>query len=261
MAGVEYIYVSAPEGGNKADGHFGAGVSDDLLKKTQAEANELYEIFVNCVARNRPMTPEQIRDTKADSYRKEASLAMGLIDMVASSVDISSVAADVFAGIGSDEPETQPGDEAAQTNPEKEMEMTEEEKAALAAKSKSEGVAEGATAAKERISKILGSEDAKGREALAQHFAFNTDLDADSAIAAMKVSPVAAAPATPEPKSEKKNDDQMQKSFDDQMNKHAPNLSPDKKADEEKDAATKSLEASMALAKSAGIGGYNFANS
>lgn len=258
-AGVKYHYVSAPEGGTKADGHFGAGVSKELLERTQAEANETYEIFVNCVARGRPLTPEQIRETRANSYRKEASLAMGLIDMVASSVDLVSVAAEVFAGFGEDD---QPDTETVQTQ-EKGTEMTEEEKAALVAKSKGEGVTEGAAAAKARISKIVGSNEAKGREALAQHFAFNTDIDADTAISSMAVAPLAAAPVAPESKpddkKDDKQDDKMSKSFDEQMQKHAPNLSPDKKSDDEKDKATKSLESSMALAKSAGIGGYNYA--
>lgn len=61
------------------------------------------------------------------------------------------------------------------------------------------------TAANQRIQAILGSEEAKGREDQAHHFAFNTDLTADAAIAALKVAPAATAaaaadePETPDP--------------------------------------------------------------
>ena len=46
---------------------------------------------------------------------------------------------------------------------------------------------------RDRIKAILNSEDAKGREALAQHFAFETDTTVDAALAALKVSPIASA--------------------------------------------------------------------
>jgi hypothetical protein len=44
-----------------------------------------------------------------------------------------------------------------------------------------------------RSKKILGSDAAKGREALAQHLAFNTDMSAEDAIATLEVSPKAEA--------------------------------------------------------------------
>ena len=151
--------------------------------------------------------------------------------------------------------------------------MTEEEKAALAKASKDEGMKAGADAAKSRMAKILNSEEAQGRSELAQHFAFNTDLDADSAIAALKVSPVAAAPVdTPEAIAAKaKAEEEAAKTkaaeeakkrgegFDEAMGKHAPNLgggAPTGGDESDDDKAAKSLNSSLALARSAGIGGY-----
>jgi hypothetical protein len=64
------------------------------------------------------------------------------------------------------------------------------------AKAHAEGVKEGAAAARTRIKTILGSEEAKGRDALAQHFAFDTEMPADAALAALKVAPKADAAKT-----------------------------------------------------------------
>ena len=62
--------------------------------------------------------------------------------------------------------------------------------------------AEGAKAEQNRIAGIVNSEDAKGREALANHFAFKTTMSVEDAIAALAASPktepkAAEAPAAP----------------------------------------------------------------
>ena len=56
----------------------------------------------------------------------------------------------------------------------------------------SEGAKEGAAAERTRIAAILDDEKAKGRESLARHFAFKTDMPADQALAALEASPVEA---------------------------------------------------------------------
>lgn len=69
--------------------------------------------------------------------------------------------------------------------------------AAEVAKARADGVAagkaEGAKAERERCSAILGSEAAKGRESLAQYFAFKTEMPADAAVGALDAAPKAAA--------------------------------------------------------------------
>lgn len=49
------------------------------------------------------------------------------------------------------------------------------------------GRAEGAKAERTRIKTIVGSEEAKGREALAAHLAFSTDTEAGAAVELLKV--------------------------------------------------------------------------
>lgn len=55
------------------------------------------------------------------------------------------------------------------------------------------GLAEGATSAQARISAILGSEEATGREELAKHLALETDTTAEAAKGILAKSPKAAA--------------------------------------------------------------------
>ena len=50
---------------------------------------------------------------------------------------------------------------------------------------------------RERIGSIISSETAKGREQLAQHLAFSTDMNADMALATLNASPVKAEASTP----------------------------------------------------------------
>jgi hypothetical protein len=54
-------------------------------------------------------------------------------------------------------------------------------------------------AERERIGAILGCEEAKGREGLAQHFAMKTGMSAEDAKVALAAAPKAAEPAAPEP--------------------------------------------------------------
>ncbi|MEJ2446201.1 MAG: hypothetical protein P8Y42_22580, partial [Exilibacterium sp.] len=59
-----------------------------------------------------------------------------------------------------------------------------------------QGVEQGRARERERVGAIVGADEAKGREALAQHLAFATELSADMAVATLKASPL-HAPATP----------------------------------------------------------------
>lgn len=64
---------------------------------------------------------------------------------------------------------------------------------AAVAKARSEGETLGAKTATDRIKAIMTSEDAKGRETLATHFAYDTGMKAEDAITALKASPKAEA--------------------------------------------------------------------
>jgi|SRR5579885_2688290 len=61
-----------------------------------------------------------------------------------------------------------------------------------AAAAKADGEKSGAKAAQDRIKAILSSKEAKGREDLANHLAFNTEMAADDAIVTLSAAPKAA---------------------------------------------------------------------
>ncbi len=61
--------------------------------------------------------------------------------------------------------------------------------AAERASTKAEGVKEGTAAERARIKAIVTSDQAKGRETLAQSLAFNTDLSAEQAVAVLGDAP------------------------------------------------------------------------
>lgn len=97
------------------------------------------------------------------------------------------------------------GTAPASTGHEKEKptmtEKTEaDETAAEIAKAAADAAAKASTETKDRIKAIMTSEDAKGRETLAQHFAYETEMTAEAAIGALKAAPKAdaggAAPAS-----------------------------------------------------------------
>ena len=65
-------------------------------------------------------------------------------------------------------------------------------------RARAEGVAAGTAAERERISTILQSEAAAGRQDMAAHLAFSTDMAADAAVALLGKAPAmtSAAPGT-----------------------------------------------------------------
>lgn len=70
-----------------------------------------------------------------------------------------------------------------------------DDKTAENAQAIADATAKAGTDAKDRIKAILNCEDAKGRETLANHFAFETDMAPEAAVAALKVAPKAEADA------------------------------------------------------------------
>ncbi len=91
-----------------------------------------------------------------------------------------------------------PASAAAEPRQSKEKSMptdttTADVKAAEHEKAVAEAAKKAAADAKARIKAITGSEEAKGRESLAEYFAFDTDMAPEAALAALSKSPKAAA--------------------------------------------------------------------
>lgn len=189
-AGIKVTFIVSDP--SKVEGNPTEPLSADAKARIQARIDELYGIFVAAVARSRGLEESVIRGTlKAHCYTATQSTSNGLADSVGSLEDATSAFAETLV-----DPTDNNGDEnmATEANTSTVEQAVHEQAVASA---RAEGHTAGMAAAQTRISAILGSEEATGRETLAQHFAFKTDMPAEAAVAALAVSPKAepVAPA------------------------------------------------------------------
>ena len=220
--GLDITLIHAGE--HKVDGHPYAELPEDVRADMQKSVDATYNKFVESVARNRNLSVEAVKDTQARCYSADDALALGLIDSVASPLEA------IRAFLGG--PSEASNDE---TTGDSLMELNEAKQAE-----------------RQRVGAIIGHPNAKGREAMANHLALNTDMSVDDAAALLAVAPVAHVEVVEKteeaakPKNEK---------FVEAMNQDDhPNVGPDGKPTEsaEKTQANELMEAFTAAT------GYDF---
>lgn len=220
--GLNITLIHAGE--HKVDGHPYAELPEDVRADMQKSVDATYNKFVESVARNRNLSVEAVKDTQARCYSADGALALGLIDSVASPIEA------IRAFLGG--PSEASNDE---TTGDSLMELNEAKQAE-----------------RQRVGAIIGHPNAKGREAMANHLALNTDMSVDDAAALLAVAPVAHVEVVEKteeaakPKNEK---------FVEAMNQDDhPNVGPDGKPLEsaEKTQANELMEAFTAAT------GYDF---
>lgn len=79
-AGLKVTFITYGE--RKADGHSEIPLSPEALERFQSDMNEMGELFVATVARNRNISAQIIRDTQASTYLGDAGVKLGLADAV-----------------------------------------------------------------------------------------------------------------------------------------------------------------------------------
>lgn len=195
---------------------------DDGRARLQRRIDALADVFIQHVARNRDMAPDEVvaAGDRGDILVGQAAVDNILVDRVASFEDLLE---ELTAAPGSrsttpamPNPVVSPGaaSSAAQTdagaaagsNPSSSEEnvMTEQTTPQPAAvtdetvRRDHPSVAQaleqaGASAERERIKAILTSEHSQGRDGLARHFALETDMPADAAVAALQAAAKEAA--------------------------------------------------------------------
>jgi ClpP class serine protease len=162
----------------------------------------LYEGFVSLVVKNRGIDAEAVRNTEARCYDADDAQALGLIDAIHSPSE--ALAAFRQELEGSDTTVNTGVTHMSNTNPAAAGDNANTVVApAAAAASPIEPAAPAVVAPaasaeapvdqKARIEAITMSAEAKGREALAAHLAFKTDMPADAALAALAAAPAASA--------------------------------------------------------------------
>lgn len=188
--GLKITFIHA--GKHKVDGNPAEPLADDVKARIQARIDELYQVFVSAVARGRGMEEQAVRDTEAATFTATQAVSNGLADSIGSLDDALSA----FAG-SLDDLSDNNGDEAmageANTSA---VDQAAHEAAVAAAKQEGAGDTAAAVAAakkaeRERVSAITGSDEAEGRESLANHIAMNTEMSVDDAKAMLAAAPKA----------------------------------------------------------------------
>jgi signal peptide peptidase SppA len=175
-------------GAYKIDGSPFAALPDDARTRIQASIDGVYDLFVATVAKHRKgLDAAAVRATEGGVFMGQAAVDARLADAVGT-LD------DAFTFIKT-----------------RGKQMSDEQNALLAtartearAEGHAEGLKAGISGERSRINAILSHDNAKGREKLAAHLAFATDMSAESAHAMLAEAPKAEvqaaapdAPATP----------------------------------------------------------------
>lgn len=182
------------EAEHKADGNPYEPLSDEVKKDVKASLHKSYETFVSVVAENLGMDAQKVRDTKSRTYRADDALALGLIHAI---LPPSQAVAAFFGELSGSNPQLRQGASmtTAQNQPGAATTTApaQQSQATTAAPNADQAAQEARTAERARVSGILGCEEAKGRELLANHFAMNTGMSVDEAKAALAAAPKATA--------------------------------------------------------------------
>lgn len=181
------------EGEHKVDGMPYKPLPDSVKKEWQADLAKTRERFANLVARNRGMTVDAVMATEARVYTGEDAVGIGFIDAVLSPVEaITAFTTTELSGSSTQENEdmTTQQKPGAQATP---------ESTATPAVTTPAAAAPSAGAERARIKAITSSDEAKGREALAEHLAFETSMTADEAKAILAAAPKSAAAVATNP--------------------------------------------------------------
>lgn len=168
----------------------------------QSMVDAFYERFLETVeaGRGERTTAEAARATEASVYIGQEAIERGLADRVGTFDEILS---DLSTRPATRRALSMRLTMSTNTNPAATAEqsvatVTEAQAAARVEAARAEGTAAGAQAERTRCEAILSSEAAKGRETMAAHLAFKTDMEAGAATALLAVSPAgASAAATP----------------------------------------------------------------
>lgn len=183
-AGYKITFIHA--GKHKVDGNAYEALRPEVRDRIQARIDNLYGQFVSTVARNRPvLTEAAIRETEALTYSADDAIDVKLADEKAKPIDeaLAAFAAELSSKNGSITMSTKDNSAADNTAA---VESARQE-------GLTQGRKEGADTERARIGAILGSDEAKGRDSLAQHFAFKTGMSAEDAKAALAAAPVVTA--------------------------------------------------------------------
>jgi signal peptide peptidase SppA len=166
--GIKVTYIHG--GAHKVDGNPYQPLPDDVRADIQTRIDERYSAVVAHVAAMRGLSDQAVRDTEARMFGAKDALTLGLIDE-------TNTAPEAYTAFVASLPATTGSFQLEATVP-------DIDQAAVAG------------AERARIKAIITGAEAAGRTALANKLAFDTNMDAETAVALLAAAPVAsAAPA------------------------------------------------------------------
>lgn len=195
-----YSYTAIHAGAKKTLGSPHAPLTDEARSEIQARVDEMYAHFINHVAQMSGLEPEAVRAQEAGTFAGRAAMDAGLVDelmsfnetLAALEAEVSAKPFSTAASSNSRQSKRSFAMSKAEAPADKlNAESTAEQVAAQVAAAK----AEGATQMQARIKDIQTCDEAKGREKLAAHLAFNTAMGLDDAKALLAASAVEVAAA------------------------------------------------------------------
>lgn len=174
--GIEVTYIFA--GKHKVDGNPFEALSPDVKARIQSRIDELYDVFVSSVARNRDMEEKAIRKTEALTFTATQALDNGLADAIGSLDDATAEFVSDLENGDMDMAYT-PAEQKA--HDEGRTAGKTEGHAAGVTEGQATGRADGIKAENERINGILGCEGAKKRPIAALAAALETNMTVEQA--------------------------------------------------------------------------------
>ncbi len=215
--GLVYTPIFAGARKNDFSGH--EPLSAEALNTAQKMVDRMYSVFVDTVAANRNIDAENVRATEAGIFHGPDAVSNGLADMSLNFGDtVQAMVDDINASKGffsygsatsaanlevnTMDPNKTTAPAPAATSATTNANELETATAAARAAGVDEGLstgtaagrAEGIAAERARIGAIMGHAEAEGREPLAKHLAFHTDIAVEAAVATLTAATRAIAP-------------------------------------------------------------------
>jgi signal peptide peptidase SppA len=183
LADYGYKVTLIYEAEHKADGNPYEPLPDDVKASIQSSIHTAYGMFTKLVAENLGMDEQKVRDTKSRIYRAEDALSLGLIHAIATPNQAVQAFFDELSGSNLQLRNQGVSMTTATQEPGADQQAANQAAVATAA-------SEARIAERARVAGITGCEEAKGRTALANHLAMNTDMSVDAAKGVLAVAPV-----------------------------------------------------------------------
>ncbi len=189
--GIKVTFIFA--GAHKVDGNAYEKLPESVKSRIQNRIDKIYGVFTSTVASNRGLDEKAVKATEALTYDANDAIEVGLADKVGALEDEMAI-------FSQDVSEAEEEQMAENSKPNDKTGIDQATHDAAVASAKSEGMKEGAVAAKTRITAILGSDEGKKKPKAAFSCAMRTDMTLEQAVAFLADMPeekAEAAPANP----------------------------------------------------------------